>query len=194
MTTPSDPLDAVRNWYLATKEVAKVLTRLGGRYWDALPDDHPISQDETFKKYKTGAELVGKAEKVVAAEVLDDAAVLLLFAAFEGELRTLVALDVRDELARLPAKSLLRHTLGDLQQRAERGSVAALIEHYGPVDPELVGRVKELRQYRNGLVHGRHPLRRGHPQPTPEAVHTLLSKLLTVITARRSAAPPGVTT
>ncbi len=189
MTEQTPPtLEAVRDWYVAVRHAAKLLSRLGEKHWDNLPDDHPISRDELFKRYTTGAKL-GTAAEATATDVLEDTAVLMLFAAFEGRLRARAAGDVKAELAALPPQSLLSRVPAQLGRRVERAALARLLDFYSPSDPRLVDEVKALRLHRNSLVHGRSVSSRKRLRP--ENVYTVLSRFLSLLESRSVAEPAG---
>lgn len=171
------PLDEAWNWYDAARESARALRLLGGKFWDDLSADHPVSRNSRLKEL-TGRQVAGWADTMLAE--LDDLGVLLPFSAFEGILRDRTAADVRAELAatysRHPA---VTQALEELLEAVQRGSAAKVIAAYKPLNHTLAEEVNQVRRYRNWVAHGRRG--RAETRLTPEDAYDRLRRFLAAI-------------
>jgi len=148
-------LETAWSWYLDTKKILQVVQRLGDRHWDDLPWDNPsLGKDEKLS-ILTGIDLKKKAEK--ALDRLDDIAVITLFGEFEAIVRDRVRREVETERARLE-HVVLQNAATAAIKLVDKGSFSAVLDLFkrpGSDAAELVGDVKQIREYRNWVSHGR---------------------------------------
>lgn len=172
-------LEEAWQWYTEAKSLLGVMARLGDRYWDNLPwDDQELGlgKDEKFKSLE-GPSLSVSAE--FGLKSLDDIAIVVLFSAFEAEVRTrvLVPVEAEGKGLRHPA---LRFAAEEAIRGIQRGSFHNVLESLKRIDPDLAEQVRQIRRYRNWVCHGK----RGAPpqyRPAPGAAHERLAAFLKLL-------------
>ena len=166
-------VDDAWEWYQAVAAGADQLAHLA-KYWD----DFPWQADEPWVGRLAGDNVLRhvaaadmRQAAATAKERLDDLAVMVLFSAFEAAVRDLVYNEVRPEVERVRHPAL-RHAgvalLGDIETK----SFSRLLDRYkAAIDNDLIEQVKQVRQYRNWVSHGRRP-----PKPGRKAVELVRPK------------------
>src|SRR5438067_915759 len=148
------------NWYKKTKDLLKVVGRLGGEYWDELPWDGDIGRDDKLRLLE-GVNVKSDADSVLAE--LDDLAIFVIFSVFEAIVRDHVAREVEAEVSGLRHPALQRSakkTLQNIEEGSFYNNVLDLFKRAGN-GPEsdaanaLVEEVSQVRRYRNWVAHGR---------------------------------------
>jgi hypothetical protein len=138
-------------WYEAARDLARMMQRLGDKYWDNLPWDGELGRDNRLKEL-TAAEILDKSQTVL--EDLDDLCVLLLFSVFEATIRERVLVEVDAELPPLRHVAIKR-AIEEMKEAIEQGSFFKVLEPYTGADTDLVEQVHQVRRYRNWVAHGR---------------------------------------
>jgi hypothetical protein len=151
------PLDEIWEWY----EVTRDSLRLALRLIKSISISAPLSSDvilELIPQSFQSDPLDEVTRKLQQAEhkLLDDLAVVALWASFEQQ--------VLDHLEQAVQRALKQKRRDRLQQRILQERLAK--PRYWPfeevldlykeiIDPQLVGDVKQVLQYRNWVAHGR---------------------------------------
>jgi len=87
---------------------------------------------------------------------MDDLAVLVLFSVFESLVRDLVAAEIKREVSeKSVTHSVLLQAIQDLVHQVEEGSFFRVLGPFKVLDPDLVEKVNQVRQYRNWVAHGK---------------------------------------
>jgi len=159
-------------WYTSVRDLTRSMKSLGTKYWDALPWDGPLGQDNRLRELEASkiADWSG-----TTLDDLDDLCVLLLFSVFESIVRERALTDVAAELPPLRHPAL-QHAVKMLNETLEHGSFSKVTEAYKSMDPDLTEQVNQIRKYRNWVAHGR----RGSPENTidPSAAFERLQQFL----------------
>jgi hypothetical protein len=144
-------LEDAWQWYQSARTLARSMQRLGKKHWDHLPWDGDLGRDEELRSLE-GKEILDHSFAVL--KDLDDLCVLLLLSVFEALVRARVRKEVAAELDQ-PRHPALQHALRTLNENLEHGSFFRILEVYKGWDPNLIEEVNQVRQYRNGVAHGR---------------------------------------
>lgn len=158
------------DWYAAATINLKRMQRLGAKHWndDALKTS-AVWQDEQFKQLE--AEDIAR-ETGWALTPLGDLGVLVLFSVFEAAVR-----DSLDEVVRPMAAHLthpiLRQAADDALEGIRQGSFAnrvlSPLQDQGRIAPQLADKIKQVRDYRNWVAHGKR-------EPRPPGIINLTAK------------------
>lgn len=138
-------------WHRAANQAAILQGRLATKYWDELPWDGVLDRDEKFKALDRETL---QSDASLCLELLDDQSVVILFAAFEATVRDRVKIDVERRWPE-PDHPILKDTRNSLVERIERGNFSGVLDAFKSVDHDLVEQVKQVREYRNWVAHGR---------------------------------------
>ena len=143
-------------WYESTRTNLVRMRRLGTHHWanDSLKDAS-IWSDDRFKEVEA-KDIVE--ETNLGIEPLEDLGVLVLFSVFEAA--------VRDHLEAIiwPMTSDLGHpilvhaaerVLEGIKQGSFANQVLTPLQDQGRITPQLSDRVKQVRDYRNWIAHGK---------------------------------------
>ncbi len=145
-------LEDAWHWYLCTKRQLQRMARLGRRYWDALPWDRELGNDNFFRLLNSADVL---AEANASLDHLDDLAIVVLFSVFESIVRDQVAVEVRLESQAITHVAL-RTAAETAVELIEKGSFDHVLQPYKIlVGPNLVEEVSQVRRYRNWVAHGK---------------------------------------
>ena len=155
-------LDDAWNWYTNNKKLLKIVSRLGDRYWNELPWEGRLGNDDHLRHLE-GIDVKKDADSVLAE--FDDVGIFVIFSVFEAIVRQHVSQDLQSEVANLQHVALKR-SAGKVMQNIEEGSfynhVLELFkvsgnEPGGQDVNHLVEDVSRVRRYRNWVAHGRRP-------------------------------------
>lgn len=155
-------LDDAWAWYTKNRHLLRLMSRLGGRYWNELfPEGSRLGKDDRFRHLE-GVEVQRDANTVL--DEFDDIAIFVLFSVFEASVRDRVKEDIEAEVTGLQHDAL-RRAAKRIVQNIEEGSFHAnVLELSKDRDHDTVEEVNQIRKYRNWVAHGR----RG---PKPPTVH-----------------------
>lgn len=143
-------------WYESARTNLLRMRRLGTHHWeDESLRNASIWWDEQFKEV-TSSEIAQETTR--ALESLEDLGVLVLFSMFEAVVRDSLEQDI------MPMMGGLGHPI--LEQAAERAlegirqgsfanQVLAPLQDQGQITPQLSDKVKQVRDYRNWVAHGK---------------------------------------
>ncbi|SIO05354.1 hypothetical protein SAMN05444166_2217 [Singulisphaera sp. GP187] len=132
-------------WYLETRKLLRLMRRFASHYWDQLPWADALEKDELFRTQE-GPPLVDSAGS--SLDQLDDLAIVVLFSAFESQVRSRVLLDVEDEIKQLKHPAL-QSAGKNVEHELSRGSFHRVLSALSPIDHDLVEQVWQVRHYRN---------------------------------------------
>ncbi len=168
-------LDDAWRWYENTFRYLKLMGRLGRSYWDALPWEQGLERDDHFRLLD-GEKVSQDIDHSLTH--LDDLAVLVLFSAFESEVRVHVLLEIADEVKALihPA---LRQAAEEVRTKIDEGSFFQVLQPYKEKHSDLVEQVNQVRRYRNWVAHGK----RDEPPDVvnPKTAYERLSQFLEIL-------------
>jgi len=177
-------LEEVWHWYERTRHVLYLAKRLGDKHWAALPPETSLSLDDKFKSVQT-EHLTSWAS--AGLEPLDELAVVRLFAAFESLIRMKVGEEIEQERGSL-SHPVLAFAATEVLKEVRRGSFATVLRSLKRIDPDLVEEVRQVRQYRNWISHGKSLDEATRvPSVDPRTAFTRLQRLLQAIEQRTSA-------
>lgn len=189
------PLDEAWAWYRATRDAARWLDHLG-KYWGLVPWDDESGWVRGVRTDNALGQLQPGDFGACAADIrrwIDDMGVFVLFAAFEAMVRDFVGEQVRPEVGRLRHPAV-KGAGSELVRDIESGPFSRLLNLYKlPTDNDLVEQVKQVRQYRNWVSHGRRPPKPGQKRVEvvrPKAAYERLKAFLELV----GLPPPGPTT
>lgn len=154
-------------WFRNARNNLERMQRIGSRYWDAETIiDTTIWQDERFKRLES-EDII--AETTIALEPLNDLGILVLFSVFESAVRSHLESTLTPIISTLE-NSLLQQAGEDLLEGIRQGSftnnVLTPLKVQRHLSPELCDKVKQVRDYRNWVAHGKR-------MPKPESVINL---------------------
>lgn len=143
-------------WYESARLNLHRMRRLGARHWDDASLEHAsLWRDDQFKEVE--ASHIAR-ETALALEPLDDLGVLVMFSVFEAVVRDQLERDVRASAAGL-GHPVLRHAaeeaLDGIRQGSFANNVLGPLKVQGQVPAELAEQVRQVREYRNWVGHGR---------------------------------------
>ncbi len=166
-----DPLLPILETYRVTKDCLKVTQKtiaIENEY--LLMDTHFIGtskEDVSNKIIKSRSEA-------------EDSVVVLLWAVFE---RFIISYVQEKGMLILQNKkqpsSFSKKFYGTLRDAVERWKIDGILDMFknGWIDPQLIGHAKNIKKYRDWIVH-RNPAKASTPKATPETAHEILSKLI----------------
>lgn len=183
-------LDDAWRWYLDTKSLLRLTSRLAEKHWDRLdwdPEASPVSvesphvykglaRDEAIRGYSS-ERLLEQAGS--GLDPLDDLAILVLFSVFEAVVRDKVRSEVEREGAGL-RHIALRHALRETLDRIDEGSFFRILEPFKSINDDVIERVNQVRRYRNWVAHGRRDTKRPD-YVDPRAAYDRLSQFLELL-------------
>lgn len=144
------------NWYESTRTNLDRMRRLGTHHWD---DESLLNasiwRDDRFKEIEA-KDLVR--ETRLAIGPLDGLGVLVLFSVFEAVVRDHLESIIKPLTGNL-GHELLEQAASDVLDGIRQGSFAnqvlAPLQKQGRITPELSNKVKQVRDYRNWIAHGK---------------------------------------
>ena len=160
-------LEDARDWYLSAKTNLERMKRLGVRHWndDSLAGAS-IWQDDRFRQLEASDI---ERETLTALGPLDDLGVLVLFSVFEAAVRNHLEGAINPLIAGLGhpvLKSAAEDALDGVRQGSFANKVLSPLQAQGRITPELSNRVKQVRDYRNWVAHGKR-------EPRPQGIINL---------------------
>lgn len=156
------------DWYASTKENLARMRRLGSRHWngDSLQGTS-IRADDKFKQLEAD-DIVRQTS--IALGPIDDLGVLVLFSVFESAVREHLEGSIRPLTIGL-SHPILKDAANDVIEGIRQGSFAnnvlSPLQRQRHITPELSDKVKQVRDYRNWVAHGKR-------EPGPEHIQNLL--------------------
>ncbi len=175
MRTLADAL----TWYRSNRQLLKLTSRLGGKYWNDLPWDGAIGRDDQFRLLE-GDRVETMADATLGE--LDDLAVFVLFSVFESIVRGHVAESLRGEVSGLRHPALRRSAdrmLRNIEEGSFYANVLDLFKQNNSSAPEamavnsLIEAVSQVRRYRNWVANGRRAEKKLPPIAPLDAFDTL---------------------
>jgi hypothetical protein len=169
-------LDPAWAWYEATRATLKVAERLGDKYWDDLAWAGAMGRDNRLRTVESD---VLRRDAQTALQQLDDLAVVLMFSAFEGLVRSHAADQVQLAAAGL-SHPILIAAGKEATRSVARGPFWYVLDAYARGGfAGLADQVRRIRKYRNWVSHGR----RGKAQPPtgPRTVYEQLREFLVLV-------------
>lgn len=132
------------------------MRRLGTRHWnDESMKNASIWLDDQFKEVE--AKDI-KQETNLAIKELDDLGVLVLFSVFEAAVRDHLEGIIRPMTGNL-GHPILEHAAEKVLEGIRQGSFANQVltplQEQGRITPQLSDKVKQVRDYRNWIAHGK---------------------------------------
>lgn len=143
-------------WYESARTNLTRMRRLGTHHWnDDSLRDASIWWDDRFKQ--VGAEHI-KREMDLALKPLEDLGVLVLFSVFEAAVRDHLEGIIKPLTGQL-GHAILEHAAEKVLEGIKQGSFANQVltplQDQGRITPELSDKVKQVRDYRNWIAHGK---------------------------------------
>lgn len=164
------------DWYESTKNNLRRMHRLGSRHWnDDSLQGTSIRKDERFKQLE--AEDIERDSSRALAPI-DDLGVLVLFSVFESAVRDYLEGIIKPLTVTL-GHPILEHAADDALDGIRQGSFANKVltplKEQQSITADLSDKVKQVRDYRNWVAHGRREPRPEHVgnMPTGEAFKRL---------------------
>jgi hypothetical protein len=111
-------LDDAWKWYVNNKNLLKIVSRIGDRYWNDLPWDGKMGGDDRLRHLE-GIDVKKDADSVLAE--FDDLGIFVIFSVFEAIVRHHVSQDLQGEVANLKHTALKR-SADKMMQNVEEGS------------------------------------------------------------------------
>ncbi len=152
MRTLREALD----WFVSTRTNLERMRRLGTKHWN-----HPslkgasIWDDEKFKRVESVAIV---AETTAAIQPLEDLGILVLFSVFEAFVRDHLERVVKPHATKIEHPVLVsaaEDALEGLRQGSFANKVLKPLQDQLTITPALSEKVKQVRDYRNWIAHGR---------------------------------------
>ncbi len=143
-------------WYQSARDGLTRLQRIGRKHWAGLSvADVSLWRDDQFKNLSS-PDIEGGTGRALAP--LADLGVLVLFSVFESIVRRRLEADVARHAAGL-GHAILVQAAADALDGIRQGSFAANVltplKDQGQVSAELAEEVRQVREYRNWVGHGR---------------------------------------
>lgn len=143
-------------WYESARTNLIRMRRLGTHHWnDESLEGASIWQDERFKELEA-QDIVEETDHAI--KPLEDLGVLVLFSVFEATVRDYLESILRPMTANL-GHPILEHAgarvLEGIRQGSFANQVLTPLQDQGHVSPELSDKVKQVRDYRNCIAHGK---------------------------------------
>jgi len=159
------------DWYQSARSNLKRMQRLGTRHWnDESLKGASIWHDDRFRQLEA---IDIKTETERALLPLDDLGVLVLFSVFEAAVRDHLQSCI-EPLTITLSHPILQQAASDVLDGIKQGSFAnrvlSPLQSQGSISPELSDKVKQVRDYRNWVAHGKR-----QPRP-PEIVNLTVNE------------------
>jgi hypothetical protein len=143
-------------WYESARTNLVRMRRLGTHHWaDESLKDASIWSDERVKEVEA-ADI--EKETNLAIKPLEDLGVLVLFSVFEAAVRDHLEGIIRPLTGDL-GHEILEHAAGQVLEGIRQGSFAKQVltplQRQGRITPQLSDKVKQVRDYRNWIAHGK---------------------------------------
>jgi hypothetical protein len=143
-------------WYESARTNLVRMRRLGTHHWaDESLKDASIWSDERFKEVEA-ADI--EKETNLDIKPLEDLGVLVLFSVFEAAVRDHLEGIIRPLTGDL-GHEILEHAAGQVLEGIRQGSFAKQVltplQRQGRITPQLSDKVKQVRDYRNWIAHGK---------------------------------------
>jgi hypothetical protein len=143
-------------WYESAKTNLVRMRRLGTHHWgDESLQNASIWSDERFKEVE--ARDIER-ETDLALAPLEDLGVLVLFSVFEAAVRDHLEGIIRPMTGSL-GHPILEHAAEKVLEGIKQGSFANQVltplQEQGRITPQLSDKVKQVRDYRNWIAHGK---------------------------------------
>ena len=149
-------LEDAWNWYVSASRNLLRMQRLGTHHWDDISlQSASIWTDEKFKQVEA-TEI--EQETKVAIQPLNDLGVLVLFSVFEAVVRDHFEGEIKPLTAKLDhpiLKDAAENVLEGIRQGSFANKVLTPLQDQGRITSELSDKVKQVRDYRNWIAHGK---------------------------------------
>jgi hypothetical protein len=144
------------DWYESASVNLARMKRLGSHHWnDDSLQNSSIWMDDRFKEIEASDI---EAETTEAIRPLNDLGVLVLFSVFEAAVRDHLEGVIKPMTTGL-GHPILRHAADEVLDGIRQGSftnkVLAPLQDQGRISPELSSKIKQVRDYRNWIAHGK---------------------------------------
>lgn len=154
-------------WYEAAKKNLERMHRLGTHHWNDISlQGASIRRDDRFKQIEA-SDIEQQTSR--ALRPIDDLGVLVLFSVFESAVRDHLDEAIRPLTAGLE-HPILRHAsdsvLDGIRQGSFANKVLTPLQKQNHITPRLSDNVKQVRDYRNWVAHGKR-------EPRPEHIISL---------------------
>jgi hypothetical protein len=150
------------HWYSDIKQNLALMRRLGDRNWESLSSETTIWHDDRFKML-TSRDILEQSTAALAP--IEDIAVMVLFSAFESQVRSHLYDLVATESEKI-VDPILREAAEDAVRGVLRGSfsrhVLEPLKKRGRVPADLITQVEQVRKFRNWVAHGRRGVARNN--------------------------------
>ncbi len=144
------------DWYTSARTNLQKMQRLGTHHWDHESlKDASIWTDEKFKQVEA-SEI--RSETDTAIQPLNDLGVLVLFSVFEAAVRDHFEGEIRPLTTNLDhpiLKDAAENVLDGIRQGSFANKVLSPLQDQGRITSELSDKVKQVRDYRNWIAHGK---------------------------------------
>ena len=167
------------SWHDHNRILLKMMKRIGEHYWEELPWNGKLGNDDLFRS-RDGFAVRSMAEEVLGE--FDDLAIFVMFSVFESIVRREVAANLQPEIKQLQ-RPILRRSAEQLLKNIEEGSFHTNILELHKLDGKvpanqainsLVEAISRVRYYRNWVAHGRKiDAKTPHPISPKDAFETL---------------------
>lgn len=143
-------------WYESARANLIRMRRLGTNHWDHESlRNASIWLDDRFKEVEA---VDIKRETDIAIKPLEDLGVLVLFSVFEAAVRDYLEGIIRPMTGNL-GHPILEHAAENVLEGIKQGSFANRVltplQDQGRITPQLSDKVKQVRDYRNWVAHGK---------------------------------------
>jgi hypothetical protein len=149
-------------WYESARVNLARMRRLGARHWDDVSLKSSIWLDERFKEVEAG-DIVRETD--LAIKPLEDLGVLVLFSVFEAAVRDHlegIIKPLTGDLGHPILKHAAEKVLEEIKQGSFANQVLTPLQDQGRITPQLSDKVKQVRDYRNWVAHGKREPRESH--------------------------------
>jgi hypothetical protein len=158
------------DWFESASKNLQRMKRLGTRHWnDDSLKNASIWMDDTFKEVEA-SEI--EMETMKAIQPLNDLGVLVLFSVFEAAVRDHFEGVIKPLTASLGHPILQQaaeNVLDGIRQGSFANNVLKPLQDQRRILPELGDKVKQVRDYRNWIAHGKR-------EPRPQEIINLTAK------------------
>ena len=152
-----------KDWYDSALRNLVRMRRLGSHHWnDKRLEETTIFTDDRFKRLESPV-IVSETSKAI--EPLNDLGVLVLFSVFEANVRDHLESVIKPLTSRLSHPILVdagAKALEGIRQGSFANNVLSPLQEQQRITPQLSDRVKQVRDYRNWIAHGRREPRPAH--------------------------------
>lgn len=151
-------------WYESAKLNLGRMQRIGTHHWnDDSLQGTSIRKDERFKQVEA-SEI--ELETITALRPIEDLGVLVLFSVFESAVREHLKGIIEPLTIRGLGHPILQDAAEDVLEDISQGSFANYVltplQNQGRITAELSHKVKQVRDYRNWVAHGKREPRPAH--------------------------------